>query len=140
MQKNIRHGGACSTGMYPWGSSLSFFTIFEEGIFEWGKNYSERVFGQRLSSARLVIEWAFEQLKTRFGCLRREMAINLKELPAVIHVCFILHNLCEFTMMRSLLETTMLNFSLKQTQGMKSIITRLVVKGSETSLLNILNK
>ena len=68
------------------------------------------------------------------------MAINLTELPAVIHACFILHNLCEFTMMRSLLETTMLNFSLKQTQGMKSTITKLVVKGSERSSLNILNK
>ena len=36
-------------------------------------------------------------------------------------------------------ETTLLNFMLKQAKGMKSIITRLVVKGSETSLLNILN-
>ena len=35
------------------------------------------------------------RLKARFGCLRREMDINLKELPAVIHSCFILHNVCE---------------------------------------------
>ena len=52
-------------------------------------------FSQRLSSARMVIECAFEKLKARFVRLRREMSINLKELPAVIHSCFILHNLCE---------------------------------------------
>ena len=49
-----------------------------------GKNSSERFFGQRLSSARMVIECAFGRLKARFGCLRREMDINLKDLPAVI--------------------------------------------------------
>ena len=60
-----------------------------------GKNSSERFFGQRLSSARMVIECTFGRLKARFGCLRREMDINLKDLPAVIHSCFILHNFCE---------------------------------------------
>ena len=60
-----------------------------------GKNSSERFFGQRLSSARMVIECAFGLLKARFGCLRREIDINLKDLPAVIHSCFILHNFCE---------------------------------------------
>ena len=57
-----------------------------------GNNSRERFFGQRLSSARMVIECAFGRLKARFGCLRREMDINLKDLPAVIHSCFILHN------------------------------------------------
>ena len=41
------------------------------------KNSSERFFGQRLSSARMVIECTVGQLKARFGCLRREMDINL---------------------------------------------------------------
>ena len=69
------------------------------------------------------------------------MDVNLKDLPAVIHSCFILHNFCEIRQEAInqndvlLPETTMLNFSLKQTQGVKSIITRLGVKGSETSLL-----
>ena len=58
-----------------------------------GNNSSERFFGQRLSSARMVIECAFGRLKARFGCLKREMDINLKDLPAVIHSCFILHTL-----------------------------------------------
>ena len=43
----------------------------------------------------MVIECAFGKLKAQFVCLRREMRINRKELPAVIHSCFILHNLCE---------------------------------------------
>ena len=72
--------GASNTGMYPLGSNLSFTTI---------------CFGRRLSSARMVIECAFGRLKARFDCLKREMDINLKELPAVIHSCFILHNFCE---------------------------------------------
>ena len=62
---------------------------------KWGKNSSERFFGQRLSSARMVIKCAFGRLKAQFGCLRREMEINLKDLLAVIHSCLILHNLCE---------------------------------------------
>ena len=43
----------------------------------------------------MVIECAFGRLKARFGCLRRDMDISLKDLPAVIHSCFILHNFCE---------------------------------------------
>ena len=40
----------------------------------------------------MVIGCAFGQLKARFGCFRREMDINLKDLAAVIHLRFILHN------------------------------------------------
>ena len=60
-----------------------------------GKDNSERFFGQRLSSARMVIECAFGQMKARFGCLRREIDNNLRDLSAVIHSCFILYNYCE---------------------------------------------
>ena len=62
---------------------------------EGGKDAHEQYFGYRLSSARMVIECAFGRLKARFGCLRREMDINIDDLPAVIHTCFILHNFCE---------------------------------------------
>ena len=65
-ERIIVKGGARSNGMYPWGSSVSFTTIFDEGIFD-----------QCLSSARMVIECIVGQLKARFGCLRREMDINL---------------------------------------------------------------
>ena len=60
-----------------------------------GKNQSEEFFGFRLSSARIVVECAFGRLKARFGCLRRDMDINVKELPYVINACFVLHNFCE---------------------------------------------
>ena len=55
----------------------------------------EQFFGWRLCSARMVIECAFGRLKGRFGALRREMDINLNNLPDVIHASFILHNYCE---------------------------------------------
>ena len=60
-----------------------------------GKTPQEQCFAYRLSSAWMVIECAFGRLKARFGCLRRDMDISLKDLPAVIHSCFILHNFCE---------------------------------------------
>ena len=60
-----------------------------------GKNAEEQFFGYRLSSARMVVECGFGRLKARFGCLRRDMDINLEELPYTIHSCFILHNFCE---------------------------------------------
>ena len=43
----------------------------------------------------MVIECAFGRLKARFGCLNRNMDINLKDLPNVIYACFVLHNFCE---------------------------------------------
>ena len=60
-----------------------------------GNTAKEQFFGYRLSSARMAIECTFGRLKGRFGALRREMDINIDELPHVIHACFILHNICE---------------------------------------------
>ena len=60
-----------------------------------GKNNEEGFFGNRLSSVRMVIGWTFCRLKARFGCLNRNTDINLKDLPNVIHTCFVLHNFCE---------------------------------------------
>ena len=65
---------------------------------EYANGYStrqEQYFGYRLCSARNVIECSFGRLKARFSALRREMDINLDDLPAVIYACFILHNFCE---------------------------------------------
>ena len=59
-----------------------------------GKNQAEAFFGFCLSSARMVIECEFGRLKARFGCLRRGMDTNLKELPN-INSCFVLINFCE---------------------------------------------
>ena len=60
-----------------------------------GKDQPEKVFGYRLSSARMVIECAFGHPKTRFGSLRRKMDIKLDNLSQCINSCFILHNFCE---------------------------------------------
>ena len=43
----------------------------------------------------MVIECRFGRLKGRFGCLQREMDINIEDFPYVIHACFLLNNLCE---------------------------------------------
>ena len=60
-----------------------------------GKSAQEQFFGYSLSSARMVVECAFRRLKARFGCLRREIDMNMSDLPTVIHSCFTLHNFCE---------------------------------------------
>ena len=60
-----------------------------------GNTVKEQFFGYRLSSARMAIECAFGRLKGRFGALRRDMDINIDDLPHVIHACFVLHNFCE---------------------------------------------
>lgn len=60
-----------------------------------GSTEQEQYFGYRLCSARNVIECAFGRLKARFSALRRQMDINLDELPTVIYACFVLHNYCE---------------------------------------------
>ena len=60
-----------------------------------GKNTREQYFGYRLSSARMVIECSFGRLKARFRALKREMDINMKDLPNVVYACFVLHNFCE---------------------------------------------
>ena len=60
-----------------------------------GSNESEQYFGYMLCSARNIIECAFGRLKARFSALRRDMDINLDDLPSVIYACFVLHNFCE---------------------------------------------
>ena len=60
-----------------------------------GNTAEEQFFGYRLCSSRMLIECAFGWLKGRFGALKREMDINLSDLPNVINTCFILHNYCE---------------------------------------------
>ena len=64
-----------------------------------GKDEREQYFGYRLFSACMVIEIAFGRLKGRFGCLRRPMDVNIKELPHLIMSTFILHNFCEINEM-----------------------------------------
>ena len=58
-------------------------------------NCKEQYFIYRLFSARNVIEYSFEPLKGRFGCLWQAMDINMRDLPNIIYECFVLHNYCE---------------------------------------------
>ena len=60
-----------------------------------GNGEREQYFGYVLSSALMIIENAFGRLKGRFGCLRRPMDVNMKELPHTIMSIFILHNFYE---------------------------------------------
>ena len=122
---------------------LSFLT---KEFSKRGKNSSARFFGQHLSSARMVIECAFGRLKARFACLRREMDINLKDLPAVIHSCFILHNFCEIRQ-EAINQNDVLVARNYDVEFQPKTDTECEInnneaggKGSETSLLNILNK
>ena len=60
-----------------------------------GSTVQEQYFGYRLCNARNVIECTFGCLKAHFSALRRQMDINLDDLPTVIYACFILHNYCK---------------------------------------------
>ena len=60
-----------------------------------GTTPAEQFFGNKLSSARMVIECTFGRLKGSFGVLRRPMDVKLSDLPMVIYSCFVLHNFCE---------------------------------------------
>ena len=49
-----------------------------------------------LCSDRNPVECAFGRLKTRWSILTRKMDLKLDNIPTVIHVCFVLHNFCEY--------------------------------------------
>ena len=60
-----------------------------------GSTPQEQFFGYCLSSARMVVEYAFGQVKARFGILQRPTDLCLENAVTTIHACFILHNFCE---------------------------------------------
>ncbi|XP_047429524.1 putative deoxyribonuclease tatdn3 [Mugil cephalus] len=60
-----------------------------------GSTPEEEYFGLCLWKAHEVIECVFGRLKARFAAVKRQMDINLDELPYVIYSCFVLHNICE---------------------------------------------
>ena len=59
------------------------------------KDERKQYFGYRLSSAHMVIENAFGRLKGWFGCLRRPIDVNNKELLHLIMSIFIWHYFCK---------------------------------------------
>ncbi|KAG6498624.1 hypothetical protein ZIOFF_038345 [Zingiber officinale] len=52
-------------------------------------------FNERAATAAAVAREAFRRLKGRWGCLRQRTEVKQQDLPLVIGVCCVLHNLCE---------------------------------------------
>ncbi|KAG6494667.1 protein ALP1-like [Zingiber officinale] len=52
-------------------------------------------FNERAATAAAVAREAFRRLKGRWGCLRQRTEVKQQDLPLVIAVCCVLHNLCE---------------------------------------------
>ena len=55
----------------------------------------EQFFGYGFSLGKMVIECAFGRLKAKFGCSRKDMDININDLPYVLYSCLVLHSFCE---------------------------------------------
>jgi len=51
-------------------------------------------FNTVLSKIRLIVERAFDVLKGRWRCLRKELEILAENVPGAIAACCILHNIC----------------------------------------------
>ena len=60
-----------------------------------GNTEEEQFFGDKLSSARMIVECSFGRLKPRFGILRAPMDLYMANISDTIMSCFILHNFCE---------------------------------------------
>ena len=56
---------------------------------------AQRHFNNRISRARIVVENAFGRLKARWRRLLKQNEMNVANVPAVVHSCCILHNMCE---------------------------------------------
>ena len=61
------------------------------------KSNEEVVFNVILRSTRDPIECAFGGIKTRWQVLykKKKMDFKLEKIPAIMYVCFVLHNFCE---------------------------------------------
>lgn len=56
---------------------------------------AQKNFNYRLSRARIVVENAFGRLKARWRHLLKQNEMDVIKVPAIIHSCCILHNMCE---------------------------------------------
>ena len=56
---------------------------------------SQLKFNKCLSSARVIVERAFGQLKARFRILWKKQGTNIKNLSSVIISCVVMHNFCQ---------------------------------------------
>jgi hypothetical protein len=54
-----------------------------------------REFNRKLSSARIVVEWAFGQLKARFPALKKLGAVrDMRDIYRAIEAMMVVHNMC----------------------------------------------
>ena len=81
--------------MSTWASCLPFIALFDEKICERRERRVLRILWFLPVFGPDGNEYAFGRLKAHFGCLRREMLINIRELPNLINSCFALNNFCE---------------------------------------------
>jgi hypothetical protein len=58
-------------------------------------NHCQVKFNYQLSRARMVVECAFGQMKSRFRCLMKKSETYLEYLPSKVATCCVLHNLCK---------------------------------------------
>ena len=102
-----------------------------------GSNEKEQFFGLKLSSARMVIGCVFGRLEGRFGCLRREMDINIEDLPYVIHACFcyIISVSCAKSLSINILLKLPRNMTVNSNQPIKALdIKKVIMKVQEKNL------
>uniref|UniRef100_A0A7M5XN08 DDE Tnp4 domain-containing protein n=2 Tax=Clytia hemisphaerica TaxID=252671 RepID=A0A7M5XN08_9CNID len=55
----------------------------------------QRNFNRALSSSRCTVEIGFGLLKSRWRCLLKRLDYNLENIPGVVMVCVVLHNICQ---------------------------------------------
>ena len=55
----------------------------------------QKTFNYRLSRARVVVEHAYGRLKGRWRCLLKRNDTSVHDLPKLVAVCCVLHNICE---------------------------------------------
>ena len=85
----------------------------------------------------MVTECAFERLKGRFGCLQREMDINIEDLPYVIHACFcyIISKSCTKNLSIKILLKRSRNMTKNSDQSIKALdIKQVIMKVQEKKL------
>lgn len=60
-----------------------------------GLSPNELTFNRFMETSETMAEIAIGRLKVRWGALRGDMDVNLRELPCIIKACYVLHNFCE---------------------------------------------
>ncbi|XVF24197.1 hypothetical protein REPUB_Repub13aG0106900 [Reevesia pubescens] len=57
--------------------------------------WAQHGFNEKIGEVQNVAKEAFARLKGRWTCLQKRTEVKLQELPMVIGVCCVLHNICE---------------------------------------------